>query len=269
MYTISFPKRLSGVASSAMLAAAVVAGAMVLGGGATTASAETIYQDSFNRTGDLNGSQLGVATGFAGTGTDGGSATAAWTAPAGTSTTAGTGLTAGGNGQLPFVPALGDVYTLTADITMNQPGDNFSGYVIFGFSTDINTPVDNAPLAPLMFVNGNGGVQAYSYGPWGYFSLGNVGNASGVSNDLQLVLDTTQPLWTVSAFINGTPDGSFTYNGDNYLNPSIVAVGVNFKNNYQYATFTNFSLSDVPEPTSLALLAIGGLLVLPRRRRQV
>ncbi|MFA7345435.1 MAG: PEP-CTERM sorting domain-containing protein [Terrimicrobiaceae bacterium] len=221
-------------------------------------AATIIYEDDFNRNGTLNGSTpVPVDTGGALWKDNGVFHT--------TSTALGGSVTStAGSATLPFTPTSGFVYTLEADVIVNTASTNWAS---IGFSSSIdNSPSPTAGGAPTMLVRGAafGGnwVQPFSsglttFGP----SPGPAANAAGTSNTLTLVLDTTGAAWTVSAFINGTADGSFTYG----TNPTIAAVGINWGTD---ATFTRVELSSVPEPATWGLLAGAGTVLVTLRRRK-
>lgn len=80
---------------------------------------------------------------------------------------------------------------------------------------------------------------------------------------MSIVLDTQGAAWTAEWFINGGSVRSETLAS----NPTgITHVGLGRESGTS-ASFDNFSLTVVPEPGSLALMGLGGLCLLKRRRR--
>jgi hypothetical protein len=85
-------------------------------------------------------------------------------------------------------------------------------------------------------------------------------------NTFTIVLDTTEPMWSVSFYVNGQATGSsYSYS----VNPNITHIGIGneyytFDNAYQVDSIT---LSAVPEPGAVALVT-GGLFMLTFRRRK-
>ena len=245
-----------------VLAVALAAGWMALAGAAPAA---TIYQDTFDRDGSLSGT-VPVPT-------DTGAAT--WQdigAPAcQTSSASGGGVTSGAGADLPFTPVAGNVYTLAVGVTITDPVTNWSA---IGFTSGATTAANLFSGAPASILVRGLDTNADNTGDWvlafhdGSQTFGGdpnpvapTVNPAGQTNDLQLVLDTTVAAWTISAFVNGVPDGSYTYTA----NPAIGGVGLYFGT---ASTFTNFRLSAVPEPAGLALLVPALALALFRRRRR-
>jgi hypothetical protein len=81
-------------------------------------------------------------------------------------------------------------------------------------------------------------------------------------NTYDIVLDTTSSNWVIKQYLNSTLEQSYTYATD--PNIGFIGIGVNRVS----ASFDNLSLSAtyVPEPASLAVLGLGGILLAQRRR---
>ena len=237
----------------------------VLGLMVGTASASTIYSDSFS------GSSTTALNGAAPTVDNGTSAT--WTADAvwkanGSADESSSGSY--GNAFLSFTPTAGHIYTLTEGVnaTANSPGKTNS-WIGLGFvsSEALGSPFYNNAGPFILDYVPNSGASVVRYSGPGLTNGTNYAYpATGVQN-LQMVLDTGGASWTVQFSDNGTPLGSmYTY----LANPTIGAVGFGTSN--ASGQVSNFSLTDVavPEPATLGLVAIGGMgLLLVKRRRAV
>ena len=81
------------------------------------------------------------------------------------------------------------------------------------------------------------------------------------STTLTIVLNTEAAAWTAEWFVNGGSVRSEAYGS----NPTINYVGLGIEDGAS-TTFSNFELTVVPEPGSLALMGLGGLLIARRRR---
>jgi hypothetical protein len=227
---------------------------------------QVIYQDDFSGSGTLNGAAPDVRPG-----TETWDATE-WQAD-GTITSPAIGT--GSNAFLPFAPVAGQIYTLSLDVNPTSAVDPTNWFAL-GFA-----PTSSPP--------GNY-FATYSAGPWmllrvqrdGYNTIPNdaddVGDIEtfdgpivngfmdhdaphGVVN-FKIILDTTAAQWQADWLVNGTPIRSDAY----ATNPTINYVGFGRLFDATGAV-DNFSLTAVPEPTSLALLAAGAaMLLFPLRR---
>jgi len=222
---------------------------------ASSAQAGTIYTDDFSGdAGDLSGTGPG------------------WTA---TTTTGAWQRDAGGLGKatltgnrrfawLPFTPTSGNEYTLSVD--MGVVPSSWMGIL---FATDSSTPgvapVDETALFTTdtyaWMLRDAGGVQSFT-------GLGTDGGAytatgAGLTN-LKIVLNTQASTWTAEYIVGGT----------SIRGPVALPVGattdirwVGFGNDAGHGTVDNFLLTEaIPEPSSMSLLALGGLALLRRRR---
>ena len=295
-----FPKRLSisHVSHGSSLAArAVIAGAALavaagpgLFAAATARANTTIYQDSFNRTGGLNGSAPTIDTGGLG-----GTAGATWSAinPNGsvadtgwaTSTTGGGQLNYSGNPStpaydatawIPFTPQSGQVYTAQTTIVARTTGtaadwigfffDNSSG--LWGAGTNPWTFV-----RPSLSAHSDAGYVSHTAGFVGGPTAGGTSSSGTYTSDTivtSMILDTTTPSnWTVQFKWN-----DLTNPADSVTSAVTALGGTTVANQIGFVivppatgTITNFSLTAVPEPATLGLFAIGGLALVALRRR--
>lgn len=240
----------------------LLAGAMLY---TANASAAVIYADDFSGTAGtaLNGLAPDVRSGA-----NGGSASAVWSADA-QFTLNGSGFVTvpdnGGNPSLleavlPFTPDVGNIYTLKVDInpTNAMSGSNYLG---FGFTSSLATSrSDTSTFGPWVRYQPNGAGTAYGshvLNPFDPF-----GTAGSTSDPMRftLTLNTTATFWTVTLdALNLTTSvvtsGSYTYT----TNPTIS--GVFLEKVIYGGTFANFELATVPEPSIIALGALGLLVV--------
>ena len=222
------------------------------------ASAQVIYQDNFNRTGDLNGS----------TPTVGGNAwsSADWT----TDGSAAVPTAAGWMAILPFTPATGNVYTLSASMNPTVPADSSSWFVL-GFTnrnaTDNWFTATQGSASIAARVSNDEYQDFYFNGP-GPAGFGTVGSYAAGAHLYSITLNTTalnSANWTVSYSVDGTQVIAPTALG---YTPTINYVGFG-SGDATGGTIDNFSLTVVPEPSTYALV-VGGIatLLLSRRRIQ-
>ena len=200
------------------------------------ASAEVIYQDNFNRTGDLNGS----------TPTVGGNtwSSANWS----TDGSAAKPDAAGYMAILPFNPVQGNIYTLSASMNPTSPADSSSWFAL-GFTnrnaTDNWFGGDQNSASIFARVSNNEYPDFYAPGP-GLSGIANLGNyTDGVAHVYSITLDTTagnSANWTVSYSVDGTQVIAPTALG---YNPTINYVGFG-SGDATGGTISNFSLTCTP-----------------------
>ena len=201
------------------------------------ASAEVIYQDNFNRTGDLNGS----------TPTVGGNtwSSSNWSTDGSAAKPAANGFMA----ILPFTPVQGNIYTLSA--SMNPIGvPDPSDWFVLGFTG--RNATDNWFVGD-QYSASAGARGSNSVYPDFYYNgpglSGNLGNfTDGVAHVYSITLDTTNPTssnWTVAYSVDGIQVVAPTALG---YAPTINYVG--FGNAATGGTIDNFSLTVVAVPGS-------------------
>ncbi len=255
-----------------LLAAAAVVGLA----GVSAARAGIIYQDTFNRTGPLNGSSPTTVNAV-----DGGSSGATWTAPSwntdGTEVVLGSGAAnVEGAASLPFTPQAGFIYTISeTTVWANVPttGLQNGAWLALGYSASNGgggkqyNQVVNPSAWMLMRSNpaSNNENEAFFGSP-----STSIGTAGGTT-DIALVLNTQSSHWTLDWYVNSTSVYTATFT----TNPTISTVsfgnnGYSNGNSNTLSAIQNFTLSaDVPEPAALGLLAIGGVALLLGKRRKV
>ena len=199
-------------------------------------SAEVIYQDNFNRTGDLNGSTPSV----------GGNtwSSANWS----TDGSAAKPDAAGYMAILPFNPVQGNIYTLSASMNPTSPADSSSWFAL-GFTNRNATDnwLGGAQNSASIFarVSNNAYPDFYAQGP-GTGGIGNLGSyTDGVAHVYSITLDTTagnSANWTASYSVDGTQVIAPTALG---YNPTINYVGFG-SGDATGGTISNFSLTCTP-----------------------
>ncbi len=263
-----FSNRSSVSHGSALVIAAFAAAACI--GLAGTASATVIYQDNFS------GSSSTPLAGQAPTIDNGPSATwsnqYSWDNNVGNFWMENGAVNVSGSGDysavdaLDFAPANNRIYTLSANL---DPTSGV-GFLALGFTNGDGTsrPFFNT-TGPWILSYLPSGVQGWA-GPGDSNSVFNDGSST-LKESSQIVLNTIGSDWTVQWSYNGNALGSYVYTGTSGSNPNPtgitqVAIGAFAAS----GTIGSFSLtvSAVPEPATLGLVAVGGLaLVLIGRKR--
>ena len=221
----------------------------------TTRAEVIVYSDNFSGSGAINGTAPTVRSGQYG-----GSASATWTANTGiTSNGTFAQFSAGQAAYLPFSPQSGFVYTLSMNSSL--PGE-WGG---MGFVNSSNV-TDNLNVVPpnkvwLLYQNNKATTMSVTGG--GSSATGPAG-----FNTMQLILDTTNPTWTIQGTFNGTPYDAnplpLGFTGFTHIALSGAYGGVNMNTD-------SVSLTAVPEPSSMALGGLGvlgGAMVARRSRKR-
>ena len=217
------------------------------------AEASTIYEETFSglSSTDLNGTAPDTTTGG-----EVWSASTAWNKDG--SVDAGAG---DDNAFLAFTPTSGNVYTLSA--TLATPSG--PSWAAIGFVEGANTTTDfwqniTAATVPWVLYRSSTNVDSF-IGRVENWTPADEGDHAGPIT-MSIVLDTQGAAWTAEWFINGGSVRSETLAS----NPTgITQVGLARESGTD-ASFDSFSLTVVPEPASLALMSLGGLLIARRRR---
>jgi hypothetical protein len=223
---------------------------------ASSAHAATIYSETFVGSGDLNGTtpDTGANTWVASTD---------WNADG---TIAGT--TVGDDNDsafLAFAPVSGNVYNLSATVTLPTVGFSTSAWLGLGFTNSNNTGgffsgANNA--SPWMLYRKNSEVKTFN-GPGATVSEVE-GNFGGPTITMSIELDTTATQWTSEWFVDGSSVRTETFAS----NPTITHVGFGREDGVS-STLSSFSLTAIPEPGAYALLAgLTGLVCVMLRRRR-
>jgi hypothetical protein len=236
-----------------MLIVAIVAVAAV------TANAAVIYSESFDGSGDLNGTTTTVGGGTW-------AASGDWNENG----TVGDASTDKGNNDhafLAFTPEAGNVYTLSATLTQPTSGS----WLAIGFTETANTTgtdadpqdfwknITDTETPWLLYRAGVGNVDTFTGTIPGH-TLVDAGDHPGSAN-VSIVLNTEAAAWTAEWFVDGD---SVRSEETLASNPTINYVGFG-REKGAIGTIDDFSLTVVPEPATLALLGLGGFVL--RRRR--
>ncbi len=227
----------------------------------SSANAAVIYSDDFSgsNTDGLNGTTPDVTTG-------GATWVAASNYKADGSFTVGNPV----NMTLAFTPVDGTVYTLDAQIE-NVGG---SQWVQFGFGDGQGTTSNWTGRAWNLLRAAGDATNAHSTygsafaGAGAWTSLATL--RYGDDMDVRIVLDTTAATWTARYYAKAGNVGTYTEviaGAKDITDETITAVGFGtYNSGGNFGKFNSFSLTQVPEPATMGLLAIGGLALLRRRR---
>jgi len=238
---------------------------------ASLTQAAVVYQEDFDgdNTTSLNGTAPNIAPG-----------SQTWTASTTVvmHTDGSIAATGGASAWLPYTFAANQIYTLTATVDVAYQNASVTPAGI-GFTT--NAPLSSSAVN--LAASGDYGIlQLRRGGSWVFFE-GDTNNSTATaagtglfsSNqdnyEIKLVLDTSAANWTLAGYMNGVQvdlNGAgtgmlFTYT----TNPSLTGVGINYaSSSYNFEGFT-LSATAVPEPHGMALVAVGGVVMMTFRRR--
>jgi hypothetical protein len=229
-------------------------GLLLLVGLSPTARATTIYYD------DFDGSGTTILSGTTPDFPPGGNT---WTATSSGWRANGDFVTGASNraAVLPFVPASGNKYELSASVATLPSGN--TDWLGFGFRTNgsVNGFTNDTATVGWMFHRGGKDV----FGRY-TVSLPSASIATGVNAGavLSMILDTNPTNWTIDWYINGAFKSTYTYP----TNPAITHVGMSTNSTSIAGTMGFFELKVVPEPTSALLMLLGALAVGRVRHRR-
>jgi hypothetical protein len=166
------------------------------------------------------------------------------------------------NAFLAFTPESGKIYTLSA--TLDTPSG--PSWAAIGFVEGADTTTDfwqNITVATVPWILYRSNTNTDSFiGRVDNWTPEDEGDHAGPIT-MSIVLDTQGAAWTTEWFINGGSVRTETLAS----NPTTIThVGLGRESGTS-ASFDNFSLTAVPEPSAAALLGLGGLALLRRRRK--
>ena len=233
---------------------------------AVTVNATVIYSDDFSGgTGDINGTTPDVST----TG-------AAWVS-APVFNQDGSLDSGPGSMTLALTPDNDFIYTLDASLR-GVTGD--ASWLALGFAdgqsskTSSSSRFVNADVLGIAWMLFRGDISTYSNKTQYGGTLDNAADWTALTDlttdvDMRVVLDTTGGTgnWAVTWYAKAPADIDYTQVGTATLpEMTINSVGLASSGENVDGTIESFSLTSVPEPATLALLGLGGL-VLGRRRK--
>jgi hypothetical protein len=201
---------------------------------------------------------------------------------------AGTVVAGSANGQaawLPFSPANGTIYTASATFVNDNPN-----WLAFGFMSAL--PPVSAGNPSQLWTATDFGVRHSNNGAYGwmlsrnhptsndqegFIGVNTTGAAFAGGNlvdptqpvTFSIVLDTMAATWTAEYFINGVSRGLVNLPAG--ANTGIGGIGFSHERNATANTgafLDEFSLTQVPEPSTFAFIAMGGISALFMARRK-
>jgi len=174
---------------------------------------------------------------------------------------------------LGFTPEPGRVYTLSTRVRSSHPNAFGFGYL----PADLDPAADSHATAPayawIAVANSLDQDQQGFLGPGSALPQPWNGDVADPTQyvDLDILLNTDGPNWTVQWLINGQPQGTpvaFATPG----NPGIGGVGMsrdtdpNSSGSFVETSYFRLTYMAVPEPGTMAVLALGGWMLISRRR---
>lgn len=257
----------------APMSAAAVSGALFCSAMASSVSAATVFNETFDgdNTTNINGIAPDVRPG-----------SEVWTASTATilRTDGSISATAGASAWLPFNVQSGYIYTLTVTALVQY---NSGSAAQFGIGFTADSPLSAAAVN--LAASGDYAIlQTRRNGSWGFYegptnngtaTAGGTGlfAANQSSYEIKLVLDTSAANWTVAGYaggaqmdLNGASAGLlYTYSS----NPTLTGVGLNYgSSTFVFDNFTLDEVAAVPEPSTFAFVAGGAVLGLTMFRRR-
>ncbi|WFB36850.1 PEP-CTERM sorting domain-containing protein [Kiritimatiellota bacterium B12222] len=214
----------------------------------TSLRAEILYSEDFEGTGGLNGTTPDTRSGDFGS-----SDTAVWEASTAFDAAGDIRTSRAQSASLTFVPQTGKIYELSADFDGTNPSSYHpTAQISLGFSQSASTTenFNKNNGQPWMHINSISGANEGGYKP-GDGSTGGTFATTTTWMNLKILLDTQDTFWTVKWYLNDTQVGTHTYTD----NPTINYVGFAGSQNAR-GKIDNFQLAVIPEPGSLALLAL-------------
>jgi len=251
----------------AFVAAAVSTGSPV--------SAAVIYSDSFSTNGALGGAAPDVRPG-----------TQTWTSNM-TVASGGLAVSSAATSFLPFTITAGNIYSLAVDVTSAASitgTSTFAGLGFFNSNAVAGDVITNrSPSTPWAFIRTSNPTTG-SIGDTAYRPNGSTGTEVDTNftvtntNRLELILNTNDTnagtagdQFSLTFLVNGVQRGTtYTYNATESaaLLANIAFVGLTHATNSgNVATYDNFVLQTIPEPSSLLIGASGMALLAIRRRK--